>query len=233
MAARVPLAFDTPVEVEERQIGEWRRMSAAETAALVAGLTDATFVLTSGGLPPSLPRRLRSRAVSPLGAAGACAEPGRGVMKRIADLIGRELRWVKGDGYELQDGDETVATLRFRSIWGSLATAESADGCWTFKRVGFFQTRATIRRCDSDEEIAVFKNNTWSGGGTLEFPDGRRMQADTNCWMTKFAFTDETGETLVRFHKIGGLIKLSSTVEILPAGVQLHNDAAAGSAATA
>ena len=61
-----------------------------------------------------------------------------------------------------------MATLRFRSIWGSLATAESADGCWTFKRVGFLQTRATIRTCESEDEIAVFKNNSWTGGGTLE-----------------------------------------------------------------
>lgn len=86
-------------------------------------------------------------------------------MKRMADLAGRELRWVKSDGYELRDGDTVAATLRFRSMWGSLATAESADGCWTFKRVG----------------------------------------------------STESGEPLVRFTKIGGLLKLSSTVEILPA----------------
>jgi hypothetical protein len=169
-------------------------------------------------------------------------------MKRMADLVGRELRWVKGDGYELRDGDDVVARLRFRSVWGSLATAESADGCWTFKRVGFFQTRATIRACGSDEEVATFKNNTWSGGGTLELPDGRRLQADTNCWMTKFSFVSDTDEPLVRFTKIGGLLKLSSTVDILPAAasrsqpawlvmlgwylsVQMHNDAAASGAA--
>jgi hypothetical protein len=169
-------------------------------------------------------------------------------MKRMVDLAGRELRWVKSNGYELRDGDTVVATLRFRSMWGSLATAESADGCWTFKRVGFLQTRVTIRRCDSEEEIAVFKNNSWTGGGTLEFPDGRRLTADTNCWQTKFAFSTETGEPLVRFTKIFGLLKLSSNVEILPTGsavasapwlvmlgwylsVQMHNDAASSASA--
>jgi hypothetical protein len=66
--------------------------------------------------------------------------------------------------------------------------------------------------------------------------------------MTTFGFTTETGEALVRFRKIGGMLSLSSTVEILPAGaafaaapwlvmlgwyltVQMHNDAAAVSAA--
>jgi hypothetical protein len=48
--ARRPLAADTPVEVEERQIEEWRRMSSADKAALVAGLTNATFVLARAGL---------------------------------------------------------------------------------------------------------------------------------------------------------------------------------------
>jgi hypothetical protein len=168
--------------------------------------------------------------------------------RRVADLAGRDLRWIKSDGYELRDGDDVVARLRFRSTWGTLARAESADGCWTFKRVGFLQTRVTIRKCESEDEIAVFKNSSWTGGGTLEFPDGRRLTADTSCWMTKFAFSTEAGEPLVRFTKIFGLLKLSSTVEMLPAAatesappwlvmlgwyltVQMHNDTAASASA--
>ena len=176
-------------------------------------------------------------------------------MVRMADLAGRELRWVKADrasggGYQLREGDDVVATLGFRSMWGTLATATSGDGCWTFKRVGFLQTRVTIRACDREDEIAVFKNNSWTGGGTLELPDGRRLHADTNCWMTQFGFTSETGEPLVRFRKIGGLLRLSSAVEITPAGaaykaapwlvmlgwyitVQMHDDAAVASSAGA
>jgi hypothetical protein len=71
--------------------------------------------------------------------------------------------------YELRAGDEVMATLRFRSLMGTLATGESADGCWTFKRVGFLQASATVRSCGSDSDIAAFKHNTWSGGGTLIF----------------------------------------------------------------
>jgi hypothetical protein len=149
-------------------------------------------------------------------------------MKRMAQLADRELRWVKADrqsggGYALRDGEETVAALRFRSLWGSFATAESGDGCWTFKRVGFLHTRVTIRACDSENELAVFRNNTWSGGGTLELPDGRRLQADTNFWMTKYGFATEMGEPLVRFTKIGGLLSWSSNVEVLPTGAALSD----------
>jgi len=140
-------------------------------------------------------------------------------VKLIAEAIGRELKWVQPSAwkmeYELRADDELIATLRFRSSWGTFATAESADGCWTFKRIGFWQTKATIRACGSDTELALFKNNTWSGGGTLEFADGRKLLASTNGWRTTFEFKSETGETLVRF-KSGGFVHLSATVEIQP-----------------
>ena len=50
MTSRQPLASDTPVEVEDRQIEEWRRMSSVHKAALISGLTSATFVLARAGL---------------------------------------------------------------------------------------------------------------------------------------------------------------------------------------
>lgn len=140
-------------------------------------------------------------------------------MKVIAEVIGRELKWGQPRAwkmeYELRSDHELIATLRFRSSFGSFATAESADGCWTFKRVGFWQTKATIRDCGSDTDIATFKNNTWSGGGTLELSGGRKVLATTNVWQTNFEFKSETGETLVRF-KPGGFVHLSATVEIQP-----------------
>lgn len=145
-------------------------------------------------------------------------------MKKINEVIGRELEWVQPSAwkmeYELRAGDDLIATLRFRSSFGSFATAESADGCWTFKRVGFWQTRVTIRGCGSEMDIAMFKNNTWSGGGTLELPDGRKILATTNLWQTNFEFQTEAGEALVRF-KTGGLVHLSATVEIEPAAAQV------------
>jgi hypothetical protein len=76
--------------------------------------------------------------------------------------------------YELRSDADLLATLTFRNMFGTFATAESADGCWTFKRVGFWQNRASIRACGSDTDVAVFKNNTWDRGGTLEFSSGRR-----------------------------------------------------------
>ena len=141
-------------------------------------------------------------------------------MRRIAELVGQSLKWEQPSAlkmeYELRTvGGELTATLHFRSSFGSFATAESADGCWTFKRIGFFQTKVTIRACGSDDDIAIFKTNTWSGGGTLELADGRTFQAASNFWQTKFGFETESGEKLIEFQK-SGLLHLSVTVEIQP-----------------
>jgi hypothetical protein len=146
-------------------------------------------------------------------------------MKKIADLIGRELKWIQPTAtkmsFELRDGEETAAMLKFRSLFGSFATAESADGSWTFKRIGFFQTKATVRALGSETDIGVFKNNTWKDGGTLELPDGRTYPADTNFWATKCSFRTESGEMLISFQKIGGILHMSSTVQIHEAARKL------------
>ena len=77
----------------------------------------------------------------------------------------------------------------------------------------FFRTKVTIRPCGSDAEMAIFKNDTWSYGGTLEFADGRTMQATNNFWQTRFGFQTESGEKLIEFEK-HGLLHLSATVDI-------------------
>ncbi|HSB09859.1 MAG TPA: hypothetical protein VLM38_10275 [Blastocatellia bacterium] len=145
-------------------------------------------------------------------------------MKNVSRLIGSNLKWVQPSAfnmhYELRTNNELAGTLSFRSAFGSFATGESADGCWTFKRVGFFQTRVTIRLCGSDHDLATFRNNTWSGGGTLEFPDGRKLLADTNFWQTSLQFSTESGEPLVRFNT-GGMIHLSATIDIWPVAAAL------------
>ncbi|MGE5293968.1 MAG: hypothetical protein ACM3VT_04005 [Solirubrobacterales bacterium] len=145
-------------------------------------------------------------------------------MEKTANFVGKPLLWRSAAllraEYELRSDDLVVAVLRFRSAWGTFATAESGDGCWTFKRVGFWQTRATIRACDSEEEIATFKNNTWTAGGTLVFPDGRQYPANTNFWQTQYEFTTEAGEPLIHFRN-RGLFGNSAEVTILPAAKEV------------
>lgn len=175
-------------------------------------------------------------------------------MKRIQDLAGRELKWTQPRAmkreFDLVDEDEVVARLNFRSGFGSFATAQAAQGIWTFKRVGFWKPRVTVRADGSETEIAVFENNTWSAGGTLHLADSRAYRASTNFWMTSFEFQGIDDQPLVRFRKVGGMFHLSCKVEIEPAGarleelpwlvalgwylaIKMHDDSAGGAAAAA
>ena len=144
----------------------------------------------------------------------------------IADLRGETLRWTQphtfSQEYELRSDPEVVATLEFRNMFGSLATGESADGCWTFKRLGFISTHVSIRACGSTDNLAIFRNSTWSGGGTLELGDGRRYLANSNFWQTRYQIRTEHETPLITFDQVGGLLHLSSHVEIHDPARSLH-----------
>jgi len=147
------------------------------------------------------------------------------LVTQMSALAGQGMTWSQPDwkkgAYELHLGEARVATLRFRSMWGTLATGETAEGQWTFKRVGFFQNRVTVRALDSDADIGQFVND-WNMGGTLELPDGRRYRGNTNLWMTSFALKNESDQPLVSFRRIGGMASLSAAVDIEPAGAHVR-----------
>ena len=140
-------------------------------------------------------------------------------MKRIEEFEGLELEWSQPSAfkmeYELRAGDELAAVLRFPSSFNSYATAEGADGCWTFERVGFWRNKTVVRPCGSQAAIAVFRTSRWGSGGTLELPGGRRYPASTNFWHTELEIRNEMGELLLRVRS-GGIVRLSATVEIHP-----------------
>jgi len=50
-----PLASDTDPAIERMQIERWRRMTPAEKAAIVTGLTRAAFALTRAGIRDRYP----------------------------------------------------------------------------------------------------------------------------------------------------------------------------------
>ena len=57
---QTPLSLDTSQDIERRQIESWRRMSPAQKAALVTGLTRAAWEMTAAGVrqrhPTATPR---------------------------------------------------------------------------------------------------------------------------------------------------------------------------------
>ena len=147
-------------------------------------------------------------------------------MKAFSSAVGADLCWIQPKGldnrwFELRAGDGIVATLEFETLCGSLARAQSADGSWTFKRVGFFNPRVTVRKAGQEADLAVYTPR-WTGReGTLEFPDGRVFGwVQANFWATKFQITDAAGYSLVSFEsgaeksRLSDIFKTQARVEI-------------------
>lgn len=140
-------------------------------------------------------------------------------MLKISERAGM-LHWTQPSAprmeYELRSRGELVATLGLCRRFGSLATAESADGSFTFRRTGFWQNRATIRERGGETDLAVFRNNPWAAGGELLVACGRRYKATTNFWLTWFEFCTEEEKSLVSFC-YNGLCRRSAQVDVAAA----------------
>jgi hypothetical protein len=104
--------------------------------------------------------------------------------------------------YRLMVDDQEVAALDFQSAFGSLAAAATSTDRWTFKRVGFFNPRVTVRREGSEADLAVYRPR-WTGSeGRLEFADGRVLLWKTaNFWATEYVFTMPEGDPLLLFRQ--------------------------------
>jgi len=101
-----------------------------------------------------------------------------------ADIAGRLLHWKKARITErrclLRPHDAEIVDLTPRSAADSLATGGSAAGGWTLRRVGSSSTCVAVGATGSDTDLAVYIPNSWSGGGTLAFRDGRTIRITTN-----------------------------------------------------
>jgi hypothetical protein len=138
-------------------------------------------------------------------------------MKQIAQLAGTELIMSQANAfkqeYEFRIRDELAATLKFKSSFSSLATAESADGCWTFRRPGFWQITTTILECGTEREAGIYRRNAWKGGGVLDLPYGRSYAMTTNFWQTHCDFRNELDQSFIHY-KISGFFRLSTVIQI-------------------
>lgn len=147
-------------------------------------------------------------------------------MDHISAFAGQVLEWLQPKTlehyFELQAGPAQLATLTFHSAWGTLATAETTDGTWTFKRVGFLNPRVTVRVAGSPDNLAIYQPKFW-GDGTVTFADGTAFRwQPTNFWATEWAFTVADDAPLVRFKsgaektRLSDIFKTQALVELEP-----------------
>jgi hypothetical protein len=180
-------------------------------------------------------------------------------MRSLSDFAGSTLEWTQPKSferfYELRVGETRLATLSFRSSFGTLAVVETSEGKWTFKRVGFLNPKITVRIAGSDEDLAVYHPKFW-GDGILAFRSGPNFAwRPTNFWATDWAFADAEDKLVldlkagVAKEKLRDIFKIQCTVELaqvqrygdlipvlIPLGMYLlilhHQDAAAAAAAS-
>jgi len=145
-------------------------------------------------------------------------------MKLLTNAASRHLHWTQtrlfDSTYDLCEDDEHFARLTFRTTFGSFARLETAAVAWTFKRVGFWRTRATVRQEGSETDLAAFEHATWTGGGSLKLADGRAIHVTTNFWHTRIEFQREDGTPLFRY-ETEGFMRLGASLEVLPAGAAM------------
>ncbi len=141
-------------------------------------------------------------------------------MRAIDEVADQELNWsqpaVRRQHFELQAGADTVARLDFSG--GTLASAETGRGSWTFKREGFWHPRITVRRPGSDVDVAQFQPG-WSGGGILQVPSRSPTRFNSaNLWRSQWSWHDETGTELIQFKVKQGLMRTQGVVLVRPPG---------------
>ncbi len=153
-------------------------------------------------------------------------------MQPLSDHLDRELSWIQpktsARAFELRVGDELLATLRFQSAFGSLAVADSSAGSWTFKRVGFFNPRVTVRVAGQEFDTAVYTPRWTGSDGKLAFANGRTYRwSVANFWSTKFQICDLDGEPLIGYHsgsekpRLSDIFKTQAFVQVTPRGREL------------
>lgn len=150
-------------------------------------------------------------------------------MKPLMDHLEDQLFWVQPKAmrrnYELRASNTLVGSLEFETPFGSRATARATDKMWSFKRMGFFKPRITVRAADRADDIAVYRPK-WSGSeGELNLNDGRSYSwSIANFWATRFEIRDAQGQTLISYSAgtaetaLTDLFKNQSQVAITDAG---------------
>lgn len=144
-------------------------------------------------------------------------------MKSLTDLQETTLLWQQTKtmqrSFVLTQGQDIYATLDFNSPFGTLAVAESAEGIWTYKRMGAFRPRISIRIKDIEQDIAIYTPKLWADG-TLEFKEKDILLWNhLSLWHNEWAFSTREGKVLLTFRpapreSLSDLFKFQLTVQI-------------------
>jgi hypothetical protein len=119
--------------------------------------------------------------------------------------------------YELRCENLYLGSLDFQSPFTTIAFAETADGKWSFKRVGFWNQKVTIREEGKHENIATWSNSE------ICFNNGKiYIWKSSNFWSNQWAFISSNDEVVMTIEqgvaekKFSDIFKTQATIEIYP-----------------
>lgn len=123
-------------------------------------------------------------------------------MSSIRDY-GHEMSWIHPDPavrrYELRAAERILATLSWNESDPSVATGQSGDQSWTFRRLGFLNPHV-VALDDSGKQVFRF-DATMSGGGMGHAEDGHLYRWYANLWRAEWGWMDSGEADLVRFRR--------------------------------
>lgn len=116
--------------------------------------------------------------------------------------------------YELRaESGDLIGTLEKPSSWKSNAVVDAPGARLELERKWAWRTgyRIPVTSAGTGDEIAVFKQNTWTHNGTLTFASGSVYHWKSNLWGSKWTWTDAQDEPVLGF-QVGGLLKPNASV---------------------
>ena len=139
-------------------------------------------------------------------------------MKNIREVGNQPLTWQQADegkaSWELRAGHDVVGTVTWQNPTedGTLVVATSADGRWSFKRVGVFTPRVTVRVAGTDSDVAIVTPHL--GRSLVAFADGHAVHfLRKGFWRNEFTLTESNGEPLLAFKEAGTRVEIATGAE--------------------
>lgn len=146
-------------------------------------------------------------------------------MRSIREAAGTPLIWrskgLLSGRSELFAGDEILARMRVTGLARRRGFAETAEGAWTLRRMGWLPGRVDVQREGSDRVVARYERG-WIFAGSVELEKDPALHWRVlRLLPTEWGFLDADGDVQVRFRSGLGLFRTPVRMTIEPTGARL------------
>ena len=139
-------------------------------------------------------------------------------MQKLSDADTDNLRWTRtGEPhtYQLQSGEDVVASLHWERPVETHATAQAEGVHWALRRRGFLSPSVAVQDADAGKEVALLHIHLNSS--LLQIAGGATYRwSRTGFWVPAWEFQDPAGQELIDIEPVregsrldGGLVEVS------------------------